>query len=214
MEAHALRALAIGLGLLGVVGHVWVAEAQAISVTPYVGYETSGAYPLENPTAVEAFRANAGRLFGVFLDYAIGSRVQAEFQWAHNPTTYSTQDSVTGQYAETFLTSINQYQFGALYYLRDTEHTWRTYVTGSFGLTHDSNAGGNPGRTVGAFGFGGGVIADLTRNVGFRADAHWMPTYGSGGVATACDEFGDCYPMAIHNYLQRFALVAGITIRP
>ncbi len=208
-----MRALAIGVVLVGVVGHAWGVRAQAISVTPYFGYETSGAYPLETPTAVEAYRANAGRLFGMFLDYAIGSRVQAEFQWAHNPTTYSTQNSATGQYAEAFTTSINQYQFGALYYPRDPEHTWRTYVTGSCGVTRDSNAGGNPGRTAGAFGLGGGVIADLTGHVGFRADAHWMPTYGTGGVATECDDFGDCYPMTVHNYLQRFSLVAGLVIR-
>jgi hypothetical protein len=153
-------------------------------------------------------------MFGMFMDYAIGSRVQAEFQWAHNPTTYSTQDPVTGLYSEAFSSSLDQYQFGALYFLRDAERAWRTYVTASFGLTHDANAGGNPGRTVGAFGLGGGIIVDVTQHLGFRADAHWLPTYGSAGVATACDEFGDCYPMAVHNYLQRFALVAGLIIRP
>jgi len=214
VEGHPLRAAAIGLIVLAVVGRAPLVEAQAISVTPYIGYETGGSYPVENPTSVAAYRASAARLFGLFADYAIGSRVQAEFQWGHNPTTYSTQDPVTGLYSEAFSSSIDQYQFGAMYFLRDAGHAWRTYVTASVGLTHDSNGGGNPGRTVGGFGFGVGVIADVTRYVGFRADAHWLPTYGSAGVATACDEFGDCFPMTIHNYLQRFALVAGLVIRP
>jgi hypothetical protein len=209
-----MKRYAIGLALLCVGGTSFPASAQKFDVTPFVGYETSGSYPIENPTTVEAFRADAGKTFGAFFDYWITSNIQAEFQWAHNPTTYSGQDAVTGQYSQAFTTRIDQYQFGALYYVRDSGNAWRPYLAGSVGFTHDSNSGDNPGRTAAGFGLGGGVTYELSSHFGLRGDARWMPTYGSNGIGNVCDEFGNCYPSTVRNYLQRFHVVLGLTIRP
>jgi hypothetical protein len=50
---------------------------------------------------VGALRADAGRAFGAFFDYRIISNVHAEFQWGHNPTTYSGQSTLTGPWFAT-----------------------------------------------------------------------------------------------------------------
>jgi len=202
----------IGLALLCVGGTALPASAQKFSVTPFVGYETSGSYPIENPTIVEGFRADAGRTFGAFGDYAVTDNLLAEFQWAHNPTTYSEQNTQTGQYSRAFTTRIDQYQLWALYYVRDPGNAWRPYVAGSVGVTHDSNSGANPSRIAAGFGLGGGVMYEFSRRFGLRADARWMPTSGSNTMGSVCDDFGNCYATPVRNYLQRFNVVLGLTV--
>ena len=105
-----MKRYAIGLALLCVGGTSLPASAQKFDVTPFVGYETSGSYPVENPTSVGAFRADAGKTFGAFFDYWITSNIQAEFQWAHDPTTYSAQDMLTGQYSQAFTALPRRYR--------------------------------------------------------------------------------------------------------
>jgi hypothetical protein len=210
-----LCAICLGLSCVAcVAGDGDPATAQALEVTPFIGYETSGSYPLENPTTVEAFRADAAKMYGAFVDYSVAGNVEVELEWAHNPTTYSAQDALTGQYSQAFATSINQYQLGALYYLRDRGNAWRPYVAGSIGFTHDSNSGDNPGRTAIGFGLGGGVTRALSTHFGLRADVRWMPTFGSDEMSSACDDFGNCYPTTFHHFLQRFDIAIGLVVRP
>ena len=99
------------------------------------------------------------------------TNVQAEFYWVGNSTTYSQQSTTTGQFGQAFNTSINQYQFGALYHLRDRDHAWRPYLAGSLGFTHDANDGVAPNRIAFGVGLGGGVKDEPSRHVGLRDDA-------------------------------------------
>src|SRR5262249_12908417 len=56
-------------------------------VSPFVGYETSGSYPVRlssngaivNP--IDRLRANEATSYGTFLDYNLGEDFQAEFMW-------------------------------------------------------------------------------------------------------------------------------------
>jgi hypothetical protein len=41
-----------------------------------------------------------------------------------------------------------------------------------------------------------------------------MPTYGSAGLGTFCDDFSGCYQDTVRNYLQRFNVMMGVVIRP
>jgi hypothetical protein len=188
--------------------------AQTIEITPFVGYESSGSYPLEDPTAVQSMRADAGRTFGFFADVRLMQNVQGEFYWVGNRTTYSQQSAATGAYGDAFTTRIDQYQFGALYHLRDRDHSWRPYLAGSLGFTHDSNGGTAANRTAFGIGLGGGIKFEPSRHFGLRADARWMPTYGSSGLGLTCDEYYGCYQDTVANYLQRFNAVMGLVIRP
>jgi outer membrane protein with beta-barrel domain len=205
---------------LSVTTLVWLAvsassvKAQTVEITPFVGYETSGSYPLENPADVQALRADAGRTYGFFADYRLMQNLQGEFYWVGNKTTYSQQSTATGAYSTAFNTRIDQYQFGALYHLRDRDHAWRPYLAGSLGFTHDSNGGVADNRTAFGLGLGGGFKYEPSRHFGVRVDARWMPTYGSSGLGTYCDEFYGCYQDTVANYLQRFNAVMGLVIRP
>lgn len=198
---------------------MWVAgaapvSAQTIEITPFAGYETSGSYPLENPIDVQALRADAASTYGFFFDYPIVQNVQAEFMWTHTNTTYSAATTANPDlFSPAFHTSIDQYQFGGLFHLRDREFALRPYVAGSLGFTHDSNEGGTPNRSAFSLSIGGGLEYQPSRYLGFRADARWMPTYGSSFDATYCDFDGFCYPDTVRNFLQRISLTAGVTLR-
>lgn len=189
------------------------AQANRFEITPFVGFETRGSYPVQDSVSVDALRANANVSFGTFLDYSISENMRAEFLWAHNPTSYSEHTIVTPQYVKAFNTQIDQFQFGGIFLLRGSGHKLRPYIGGGIGFTHDSNSGGNPNRTALAFNLGGGVKYELSRHVGFRGDLRWMPTYGSSNLGTICDEFGFCYTGTVHNYLERFNPTLGMTFR-
>jgi opacity protein-like surface antigen len=206
--------LAIAVVLLGslLIGAV-PASAQTIEITPFAGYETSGSYPLENPTDVQALRADAASMYGFFFDYRLIQNVQAEFLWIHNATTYSAARENPDQFAPAFHTSIDQFQFGGLFHLRDREYALRPYIAGGVGFTHDSNAGAFPDRSAFSFSLGGGLKYEPSSHFGLRADARWLPTYGSSFLSSYCDYDGFCYPDTYRNFLQRISLTAGITLR-
>ena len=117
--------------------------------TPFVGYETSGSYPL-SPTSTTVFvndlRINGATSFGTFIGYSLTSNSQFEFLWDRNLTSYSLQPTPGAPYTKAYDSTVDQYQFGALYMFLGDEHKWRPYFAGSLGFTHEFNSGGNPTR--------------------------------------------------------------------
>jgi hypothetical protein len=164
-------AAAVDLLVPGTAGFAPTVWAQTIEITPLGGYETSGSYPLEDPTVVQALRADAGTTYGSFVDYRIVKNIQGAFTWIHNATTYSAATNNLDQFAPAFQTSINQFQFGGLYHLRDREFALRPYIAGSLGFTHDSNEGAHPDRSAFSLSLGGSLTYEPTRHIGLRTDA-------------------------------------------
>jgi Outer membrane protein beta-barrel domain len=181
--------------------------------TPFVGYETSGSYPL-NPTSttvtVNDLRINGALSFGTFIGYSITSNAQFEFMWNRNPTSYSVQQIPGAPYMKAYDSTVDQFQFGALYMFLGDEYKWRPYLAGSLGFTHEFNSGGNPTRLDFSYGIGGGVKYRLTRYLSFRGDARYMPTYANSGLATYCDPFYGCYTAKVSQYQHRGNFLAGL----
>jgi hypothetical protein len=194
---------------------------QKFEVSPFVGYETSGSYPvnpfnppLGNLPPVSSLRVNDALAFGTFLNYNLTENTQLEFMWNRNNTSYSGQSILTGQYHKAFDTTVDQFQFGALYMFLNSEHRLRPYVAGGLGFTHDSNGSGTPNRTEFGFNIGGGVKYYVSRHVGLRGDVRWLPTYGSSTNGLYCDPFyGFCYNAQLPNYLNRGSFTGGIIFR-
>ncbi len=130
--------------------------------------------------------------------------------WDRNNTSFSARNALTDDYSKAYNSNIDQYQFGGLYMLLNSSHRLRPYVAASLGFTHEGNDGGTPDRTAFAYSVGGGVKYSLTRHLGLRGDARFMPTYGSTGNATYCDPFFGCYNARVSNYLNRGNFVGGI----
>jgi Outer membrane protein beta-barrel domain len=196
------------------------ARAQGrFEVTPFGGYETSGSYPINVYSQnggiiapVDKLRVNDAAAYGTFLDFNLTENAELEFMWNRNNTSFSARNTLTGDYSKAYNSDIDQYQFGGLYMLRNTEHRLRPYVAASIGFTHEGNDGGTPDRTAFAYSVGGGVKYYLSRHLGLRADARFMPTYGNSGNAHYCDPFYGCYTARVANYLDRGSFVGGVIV--
>lgn len=185
---------------------------EKFEVTPFIGYETSGSYPLTptlNTIAVTNVRANAAVTFGTFVDYSISENFQADFMWNRNPTSYSELQPPNPGYVKAYNSDIDQYQFGALYMFRGSEHKWRPYAAGGVGFTHEYNSGGTPNRLDFAYSIGGGVKYELTSHISLRGDARYMPTYANSSLGQYCDPFYGCYTANVRNYQSRGNFVIG-----
>jgi len=185
-------------------------------VTPFVGYETSGSYPLNPQTfgvTVNDLRVDGATSFGTFIDYSLTHNAQAEFMWDRNLTSYSAQILPGEPFFKAYDSTIDQYQFGLLYMLFGDDRRLRPYVAGSLGFTHEFNSGGNPTRTDFSYSLGGGVKYDLGRHLALRGDARYMPTYANSSLATYCDPFFGCYTAKVSNYQHRGNFVAGIVFK-
>jgi Outer membrane protein beta-barrel domain len=185
-------------------------------VTPFAGYETSGSYPvslnssgsISNP--INQLRVNDALAYGTFLDYNLSENFQLEFMWDRNNTSYSARQVSDGSYFKAYDSNIDQYQFGGNYTFLDSSHRLRPYVAASVGFTHDSNSGGNSNRTEFSYSLGGGVKYYLSRHIGLRGDARYLPTYGSSSYGVYCYPFGPCYNAKVANFLNRGNFVGGI----
>jgi Outer membrane protein beta-barrel domain len=191
-------------------------------VTPFVGYETSATYPISVFTTganVDHLRVNDAVAYGTFLDFNLTENTQLEFMWNRNNTSYSARDSLTRTYFKAYDSDIDQYQFGALYTFLNSEHRLRPYIAGSVGFTHDANSnlagviGDISNRTEFSYSIGGGVKYYVSRHLGFRGDARYLPTYGSSSNGVYCDPFFGCYNAKIAHYLNRGSFVGGIILR-
>jgi outer membrane protein W len=182
-------------------------------VTPFVGYETNGSYPLTSSTVtINALRINGATSFGTFIGYSLTSNTEFEFMWDRNLTSYSDQRTPGAAYMKAYNSSVDQYQFGALFTILGEEHKWRPYIAGGLGFTHEFNSGGNPTRLDFSYSIGGGVKYALTRHLSFRGDARYMPTYANSSLALYCDPFG-CFTAKVSNYQHRGNFVGGLAFR-
>jgi hypothetical protein len=184
--------------------------------TPFVGYETSGSYPLNPQTVgvnVNDLRVDGATSFGTFMDYGLTSNAQVEFMWDRNLTSYSAQIFPGEPFFKAYNSDIDQYQFGLLFMFLGPDHRFRPYAAGSLGFTHEFNSGGNPTRTDFSYSLGGGVKYALGRHVALRGDARYMPTYANSSLATYCDPFFGCYTAKVSNYQHRGNFVAGIVFK-
>jgi len=181
-------------------------------VTPFVGWETSGNFPVSNSATVDSFRVDQGVSFGTFVDWSLTDSFQVEGMWNHNISSFDEHNTATGIYTNAYNSNIDQVNFGLAWSFRNPEQKLRPYIAGGLGFTHDSNSGGNPSDTEFSYSIGGGVKYYFTRHFGFRGDLRYMPTYANSSPQTYCDPFGNCFVANQRNYISRGNFVAGLII--
>jgi hypothetical protein len=182
-------------------------------VSPFVGYETGGSYPVNNSFTIDRLRVDGGLSFGTFIDYSLTENSQAEFMWDRNNTSFSERDAATGTYSKAFNSDFDQFSFGFLYMLKNSERKLRPFIAGGIGFSHESNSGGNPNRTLLAFNLGGGAKYELSRHFALRGDLRWLPSRANRTPAVQCDIFGNCFQQNVSNYLQRVNFSGGVVLR-
>jgi opacity protein-like surface antigen len=182
-------------------------------VSPFVGYETGGSYPVNNSFIIDRLRVDGGLSFGTFIDYSLTENSQAEFMWSRNNTSFSERDAATHTYTKAFNSDFDQFSFGFLYMLKNSERKLRPFIAAGVGFAHESNSGGNSNHTLLAFNLGGGAKYELARHVALRGDLRWLPSRANKTPAVQCDQFGNCFQQNVSNYLQRVNFSGGISFR-
>src|SRR3974377_38022 len=147
---------------------------QRFEVTPFAGYESSASYPVSvfstsggGVVPIDRLRVDNSVAYGTMLDYNFTENSQFDFMWNRNNTSYDAHNILTNAYFRAYDSDIDQFQFGALYMLRNSEVKLRPYVVGGVGFTHDSNNNGTPNRTEFSWSIGGGVKYYVFRHLGF-----------------------------------------------
>src|SRR5215470_10224367 len=163
---------------------------QKWEIAPFVGFETGGSYPVTNSFVVDKLRIDSGLSYGTFIDSAPTENAQAEFMWARNNTSFAARDAATHIYTKAFNSDFDQYSFGFLYMLKNSEQKLRPFVAAGIGFSHESNDGGNPNRTLLAFNLGGGAKYNLSKHFSLRGDLRWIPSRTNRTPAITCDAFG------------------------
>jgi hypothetical protein len=182
-------------------------------VAPFMGYETGGSYPVTNSFTVDRLRVDAGLSNGTFIDYSLTENSQAEFMWSRNNTSFSERDAATQTYSKAFNSDFDQFSFGFLYMLKDSERKLRPFIAGGIGFSHESNDGNNPNRTLLAFNLGGGAKYQVSKRFSLRGDLRWLPSRANRTPAVQCDIFGNCFQQNVSNYLQRVNFTGGFAFR-
>ena len=182
---------------------------QKWEIAPFVGYETGGSYPVTNSFVVDKLRIDSGLSYGTFIDYSLTENAQAEFMWARNNTSFAARDAATHIYTKAFNSDFDQYSFGFLYMLKNSERKLRPFIAAGIGFSHESNDGGNPNRTLLAFNLGGGAKYNLSKHFSLRGDLRWIPSRANRTPAISCDAFGDCFQQNASNYLERVNFTGG-----
>ena len=182
-------------------------------ISPFVGFETGGSYPVTNSFTVDRLRVDSGASYGAFVDYSLTENTQAEFMWSRNNTSFTAHDITTNAYSKAFNSDVDQFELGFLYMLRSSEQKLRPFIDAGIGSTHEFNEGANPNRTLLSFGLGGGAKYELSRHFALRGDLRWLPSRANKTPGVTCDFFGNCFRQNMSNYLQRVNLTGGIAFR-
>jgi opacity protein-like surface antigen len=182
-------------------------------MSPFVGFETGGSYPVTNSFTIDRLRVDSGLSYGTFIDYSLTENSQAEFMWSRNNTSFSERDAATGTYSKAFNSDFDQFSFGFLYMLRNNERKLRPFIAGGIGFSHEFNDGVNPNRTLLAFNLGGGAKYEVSPHFALRGDLRWLPSRANRTPTVQCDVFGNCFQQNVSNYLQRVNFTGGVTFR-
>src|ERR1700733_7183696 len=204
--------------VLGLFVSVGAAQAQSYGqyykweITPFIGGEVGGSYPVNSTTqtAVDKVRVNNSLSFGTFIDRSFTENFQFEFMWNANRTQTAEHDTISGQYTNAYNTDIDQFHFGALYMFRSPEKKLRPYAAAGLGFTHFENSGMNANNTAFSYGVGGGVKYYMSKHIGFRGDARFVPTYENSSPQQFCDQFGNCFTANQRNFLNRGNFTGGL----
>jgi opacity protein-like surface antigen len=196
------------------------AQKGKFEISPLVGWETSGSFPVVNITNpnINQLRVDSSLSFGASISYAVTQPLYLETLWVRNQTTYSQHNFITGNYSQVFDSNVDQVEFGILYsFLRASfygeENKFQPYIAGGLGFTHEDNRQGNADRTNFAFNLGGGVKYYPSKHFGLLGDIRYMPTYANTTTGIACDIFGNCFEIRQRNFQNRGNFSGGIIFR-
>lgn len=181
-------------------------------VTPFGGARFGGVVDLNTPS-VDYLPIRSGWNYGVIADYTLWPRVQAEFQFNHQPTSldqHVIQDDSTER-----LTSadIDMYQFGFNFGLKSPDARLQPFIVGGMGFTNFKAGDYLPFATRFSYNLGVGAKYFLTHHFGIRAEARWSPSRTTSRSEIFFDPLFGPEVVTASNYAEQGQANLGIIFR-
>jgi hypothetical protein len=148
-----------------------------IDITPLVGYGTSIGWPIQSEPGNRA-TVNLGS--SLAYGFAIGFRVQddnlLEFRWTRQDAYAEVRQADASVLTIDASTDRFHCDFIHEYAMRHHGNRLRPYIVGSVGATNIFS-GSSFSSTHISVGIGGGVKFFVSRRLGFRMQAEWLPVF-------------------------------------
>lgn len=153
--------------------------------------------------------------FGLSAGFYLTPQTEIEFLWNRQASTLEVTG--TGRTLSGDM-NIDNYHVNFIYNAGDEDAVARPFILLGVGATGYGDATFPektiPGMTRFSFVFGGGVKAWASRNVGFKAQVRWVPTYiKTDGYGWWCDPYWGCAAVGNAHYAHQIEMAAGIVAR-
>lgn len=157
-------------------------------VALFVGYRTSMSFPLEphvtgmSPSIVLDASPSYGVSFGVRLPHRDEDLI--EVRWARQDSYLHSEDIALQPPRERITLDQFHGDFSHEPLIEDWPWWAKPYVLASVGATHVSGTAFSFTRF--SFGIGGGIRLYVTRHIGFKLQAEWLPVFADPQIAVVC----------------------------
>jgi hypothetical protein len=195
------------------------AQDPKIEVSGLFGYTFSEGVPISG-TAVNGVVYNevdpkSSMSYGFTAGVYVTPTFEIEFLWARQASQLLVHGNAATLSADM---TVDTYQGNFVYNMGDSESMVRPFAFIGVGATDYGDAAFATktvqGLTRFSWSLGAGVKVFPAKNVGFRAQARWTPTYiKTDGYGWWCDPFWGCAPVGDAEYSNQFDMSAGIVLR-
>lgn len=157
------------------------ARAQhAFEITPFGGARFGGAINVSTPS-VDYLPIKSSWNYGVIADYTLWPRIEAEFEFNHQPTSLEQHVIQDGATVHLSSADIDIYQLGLNVSLRSTDAKLQPFLVGGAGVTNFRAQAELPFGVRFSYNLGIGAKYFLSRHFGVRAEARWSPFRATNG---------------------------------
>jgi hypothetical protein len=157
-----------------------------ISITPLVGYRTSLGLPTQGTTgSTPKLSLDSSLAYGFVVGFRIRNEDLIEFQWLRESTYARVQQAnVT---LPTTRATVDQFHvdFSHEYVMPHEGDRLRPYMVGSVGATNIFSGSSFSSAHI-SVGIGSGIKFFVSRHVGFRMQAEWLPMFISSQRPIPC----------------------------
>lgn len=181
-------------------------------ITPFGGARFGGVIDVKTPS-VDYLPIKTSWNYGVIADYTLWPRIQAEFEFNHQPT--SLEQHIIQDDATVHLSSadIDVYELGLNVSLRETDAKFQPFLAGGVGVTNFNAHGELPFGVRFSYNLGIGARYFFSRHFGIRAEARWSPFRATTGSGVFYDRSFGPEVITASSYAEQGQANVGIVFR-
>jgi opacity protein-like surface antigen len=163
-------------------------DSHRFEISPFAGYQFGGKFSVRAGTLSIKDDMN----YGGTLDIYVRPGFQVELAYIRQDTELWLRDVLTGIKSPLFDITVEHFQIGALYELK--QGRIRPFGLVTAGLTHfNPKPKERSSEWRFSFGFGGGVKAFVSEHLGFRFQGRLLLPYFGAGGGLWCSAPGGCF---------------------